>query len=191
MRGWAFRNRNRALFGGRGTHAPVWSMEVWVWGVRVALYLLGAHLGNGTGHQKYSQMVQWGMRLCFRVVGQAQWGRLMTVYTHGDFIVLPHWNTRLPAPWPANVLSHSVALSWHGTNQSLPYPNKAKHQVRKRQVSILTLLVWLNLGLKTARTRFETATFRFPDLPVWEAVALVIQPPWVVIYSGGGIEGWF
>ena len=67
--------------------------------------------------------------------------RFVTVHTHGDFIVLPHLNTRPPAPWPA---SHSVTLSWHWANQSLPNPNNAKHQARKRQVLILKSLVWLD-----------------------------------------------
>ena len=34
--------------------------------------------------------------------------RLVTVLTHGDFIVLPHWNTRLRAPFPAIRLSHII-----------------------------------------------------------------------------------
>ena len=32
---------------------------------------------------------------------------------------------------------HSVTLSWHWANQSLPHPNNAEHLARKRQVSIL------------------------------------------------------
>ena len=31
---------------------------------------------------------------------------LVSVHTHGDFIVLPHWATRPPAPWPDILLSH-------------------------------------------------------------------------------------
>ena len=27
--------------------------------------------------------------------------RLVTVHSHGDFIVLPHGNARPPGPWPA------------------------------------------------------------------------------------------
>ena len=42
------------------------------------------------------------MKLYFTVVGQAQWGvgvyQLVTVYSHGDFIVLPHC--------PDDLLSH-------------------------------------------------------------------------------------
>ena len=40
------------------------------------------------------------MKLCFTVVGQAQWGTgtylWQWVCTHGNFIVLPHWNTCYP-----------------------------------------------------------------------------------------------
>ena len=75
-------------------------------------------------------MVRWGMKWYFTVVGQARW----RVHTPGDFIVLPHWDTRPPPPWPTISLS---ALSWHWTNHSLPYPNNAEHQDRKWQVSIL------------------------------------------------------
>ena len=36
--------------------------------------------------------------------------RLLTVHTHGDSIVLSHWDTRPPAPCP-EIRSHSIALS--------------------------------------------------------------------------------
>ena len=58
-------------------------------------------------HHYYSLVVRLGMNLCFTVVRQAQWWdghRLATVLTHGDFIVLPHWNIRQLAPWPANAI---------------------------------------------------------------------------------------
>ena len=32
----------------------------------------------------------------------------MTVRTHVNFIVLPHWETKLPAPWPDIPLSHII-----------------------------------------------------------------------------------
>ena len=62
----------------------------------------------------------------------------MAVCTYGDFIVLPHWEIKLVAPWP-----NWVTLSWHWAHQSPPYPTNAERQVRKRQVSILKSLVWL------------------------------------------------
>ena len=40
--------------------------------------------------------------------------------------------------------SHSVTLSWHWANQSLPYPNNAKHLARKWQVYIFKSSVWLD-----------------------------------------------
>ena len=45
-----------------------------------------------------------------------------------------------------DLLSHSVTSSWHWANQSLPYLNNAKQQGRKKQVSILMSLVWLDHG---------------------------------------------
>ena len=62
--------------------------------------------------------------------------RLVIVHTHGDFIVLPHWDHDL--------LSHLVPLSWHWANQFLPCSNNAKHQARNWQVSIWKSLVWLD-----------------------------------------------
>ena len=57
----------------------------------------------------------------------------MTVYTHCHFIMLPHWKTRLSAPW-----THSVTLSWHWTNKSLPYPNNADHHLGSDTYTILS-----------------------------------------------------
>ena len=48
-------------------------------------------------------------------------------------------------------------------NQSLPYPNNAMCQAKKRQLSILKSLVWLD----------QDATVRFPDLSKREAGALI------------------
>ena len=49
------------------------------------------------------------MKVYFTVLGQAQWGyQLVTVHTHGDFIVPAHWKTRPLAPWPAIPLSHII-----------------------------------------------------------------------------------
>ena len=43
-------------------------------------------------------------------------------WQHGDFIMLSHLETRLPAH------DHSVTLSWHWASQSLPYLNNAERQ---------------------------------------------------------------
>ena len=58
--------------------------------------------------------------------------QIVTVHTHGDFIVLLHWEIRLPAHAP---ISHTVTIlyctGWYNsTNQSFHYPINAKHQDR-------------------------------------------------------------
>ena len=50
--------------------------------------------------------------------------------------------------WHRDLLSHSISLSWHWTNQSLPYHNNAKHQAREWQVSVLKTSAWLDQGSK-------------------------------------------
>ena len=61
---------------------------------------------------------------CFTSQQHLRW--LVTVHFHGDFKVLPKWETKLPTtklpPW-SNI--YSVILSWHWANQSLLYPNNA------------------------------------------------------------------
>ena len=54
--------------------------------------------------------------------------------------------TGTPGHQHHDMTSHSVIFSWHWTNHSLPYNDNAGHQVRKRQVSILTSMVLLNQG---------------------------------------------
>ena len=46
----------------------------------------------------------------------------------------------------ASTMTHSVTLSWHWANESLPYPNNAECLARKWQVSILKSLVSLTSG---------------------------------------------
>ena len=93
--------------------------------------------------------------------------QLVTVCTHGKYGQCCLTGT--PGRQHHDLLSYSVALSWHWANQSFPYPNNAKHQAREQQVSILKSLVWFDQGSKTARFRLEHATFGFPELPEWEA----------------------
>ena len=70
--------------------------------------------------------------------------RLVTVCTHGDLY--------RAAPLGAQVnrtMNHSVTLSCHWADQSLPYPNNVKCLARKWQVSIiLKSLFWFNQGSK-------------------------------------------
>ena len=56
--------------------------------------------------------------------------RLVTVHTHGDYIVLPNWEITAStmSRYPSQ---HSVTLSSHWVNQNLPYPIDAKCQARK------------------------------------------------------------
>ena len=44
------------------------------------------------------------------------------------------------------LISHSVILYWHWINQPMPYSNNAECLARKRQVSILKSLIWLDHG---------------------------------------------
>ena len=83
--------------------------------------------------------------LLFYVQATSEVGyRLVTVGTRGDFIVLPNGK---PGHQHHDLISHSVTVSWHRTNKSLPYPNNAKCQARKWQVSIFKSLIWLDQGL--------------------------------------------
>ena len=86
-------------------------MKAWrryVWGGRVTLQLLDADLGNGTGRRTATIMApllftsglvryEAVLHSCGTSPVGAEY-RLVTVHTQGDFIVLPHWNTRLLAP---------------------------------------------------------------------------------------------
>ena len=51
-----------------------------------------------------------------------------------------------PGHWHHDLISHSITLPYTDSNQYLPYPNNAKHLVRKWQVLIVKLLVWLDQG---------------------------------------------
>ena len=69
--------------------------------------LLDAHLGNGTGHRTVKMKAPLAFTSdpvrCEAVLhscGTSLVGldRLVTVHTHGDFIVLHHWDIRPLAP---------------------------------------------------------------------------------------------
>ena len=59
-------------------------------------------------------------------------------------------------------------------------PNSAERHAREWQVSILKSLFWLDQSWKTVRSVVKPATFRFPNLPQWQADALLIRPFWLV-----------
>ena len=44
--------------------------------------------------------------------------RLVTARTHDDFIILPHWKTRPPAPWPDITRDHIIPT----LSQPIPCP---------------------------------------------------------------------
>ena len=73
-----------------------------------SLYRLNSPLGNGTGHRTATTMATLLLTsstvkyeaLLHSCETNPVWGdryRLVTVLTHDNFIVLPHWNTRLLA----------------------------------------------------------------------------------------------
>ena len=63
---------------------------------------------GGSGH--WFSLVVWVLHLTslqhLKSYQDRHW--LVTVCTHDDLIVLPHWKIRLPAPWPNIPLSHIV-----------------------------------------------------------------------------------
>ena len=81
---------------------------MYAWGVCVALELLDTHLENGTGRRTATMIAPLLLtsgpiryEAVLQSCGTSPVGdgyQLVTVYTHGDVIVLPHWNTRPLAP---------------------------------------------------------------------------------------------
>ena len=111
-------------------------------------------------------------------------GWLVTVHTHGSFIVLPYWDIRLLAPWPAIPLT----LSWHWANQCLPYPNNTAHQTRIQEPTSINFKVigLTQPGFELWRSRLEPPRGSdFPDLPEWEADVLLIRPRRLVLCAVG------
>ena len=95
---------------------------------------------------------------------------LVTVCTHGDFIVLPHWHTSC---------HHHDLISWHWANQSLPFPNNDQHLARKQQVFIL-------------KSFDQGSNLWGSDSPI-SHIGLVIRPSHLGTWSskrGGMAEGW-
>ena len=80
---------------------------MYIWGVHTIVQLLDAHLGNGTGHRTVTMVaplvltsgpVRCASQLSDKPSKVRGWYQLVTAHTHGDFIVLPHWDIRPPAP---------------------------------------------------------------------------------------------
>ena len=97
--------------------------------------------------------------------------RVVTVCTHNIIIVLPKWETMLANTM--NLISHSITLSWHLANQSLSYPINAEHLARKRQVSILKSLVWLD----------QYSDLQGPDSNLWGSDSPIFQHGRRTLYS--------
>ena len=115
---------------------------------------------------------------------------LATVRIYGNFISHP---TGKQGHQYHDLISHSITLSWNWTNQSLPYPHNVECLDRKRQVSILKSLVWLNRCLtlwgpnhlvsQNGRwTRYSSShpgpQTKIPDLYQWKtSFPCIIQKP--------------
>ena len=109
---------------------------------------------------------------------------LVTVQTHGDFIVLPHCEIRLTTPWP-DILPSYIALSLRqdilGTEQNHPAtetpvftnPNNVERLSRKWHIYIFKSLVWIDQGSKPR-------LWIPPDLPMREMDAQLIWPSGLV-----------
>ena len=98
----------------------------------------------------------------------------LTTYAH----IYYHGVSTQPAP-----SCHSIILSWHWSNQSLPYPNNAKCQVSKRQLSIWRSLDWLKQGSNPQGQDSNPWGSDFSNLPAQEVGALHIRPSWLVIIN--------
>ena len=93
------------------------------------------------------------------------------MHTHGNLIVLPHWETRSSKWWP-----HSVTLSGHWSNQSLPHPNNAERLAMIAWSDKHTFLShWFDL------TRVWTSEFRFDDRPKQDTDAQLIWQSHLVV----------
>ena len=75
------------------------------------------------------------MKQCFTVVGQAQWQgdrwcQLMTVGTHGNFIVLPHWDIMTCYPIQSHYPDHEPTSPCHILIMSGSGLGSNKHQFK-------------------------------------------------------------
>ena len=66
---------------------------------------------------------------------------VVTVHTHGNFILLPHWDSKLPASWPDFTVSHiilTLSLTSHW-----PFQIMASTKLGKVKCKLCKVLVWL------------------------------------------------
>ena len=98
-------------------------------------------------------------------------------------VTLQYCLTGTPGHRDHDLLSHSVTLSWHLANQSLPYSNNVKHRARQRSIYIFKVIVLTQPGFERAGSKLKPAIFGFHNLPK-EAGTLFIQPPRLVGCAG-------
>ena len=90
---------------------------------------------------------RWSVYCClFYILVKHLWSyhyeyRLVTVRTHDDLIVLPHWEFRLQPPWPDIPLKHIILTLSQPPCHILIMP------CTWWKVSILKSFVWLHQGL--------------------------------------------
>ena len=60
-------------------------------------------------------------------------GVLHPAYTHGDFLVLPHWSI-YQYQATITMTRYLIQSHFHDTQLTLPYPINVKHQSRKWEV---------------------------------------------------------
>ena len=118
-----------------------------MFGEFVSLYSCTAHIGNGTGHRTATMTAPLLLTL-----GSVRYEALL--HSCGTSPVrrrvptcdsVHSWQLHSAASLEHHdLLSHSITLSWHWTDQTLSYPNNSELQARKQQVSILKPLVWLD-----------------------------------------------
>ena len=106
--------------------------------------------------------------------------RFVTVFTHGDLIVLSHWDTRPTAVIPDSPLSHIVLT----LSQSVLIMLCARLE--------LTSINFKVIG--STRSEFEPVRFGFPELPKLVMDTLLIRPHCLVMGDrtkrGGHREEW-
>ena len=92
----------------------------------------------------YSLVVRWGMKLFFTVMSQTQSGVERLVPTCDSAHSLWLYSPATLGHQAAGTMTCYPTQSHYPDTETLSYPNNAKCQARKQQLSILKLLVWLD-----------------------------------------------
>ena len=116
----------------------------------------------------------------------------MTVRIHIDFIVLPHWDIRPPAPWRAILLSDIILTL---SQQVLGYPNNTKRQARTWQVSVLKSCVWSDQASNPQCLDLNPQSSDFPIFQHGRRMLYSFGPVWSWIMSftstNTGLPPWY